>query len=607
MNVDGGGIARRYEVVDGRPRTTALVVDGRSMAVDGPEVTVTVDGRPWSDADLAPSSVEEAPGRLAWTLSNADVTVRVVVEAGRGIVRKRAEVSGRGRLTEVELDRWSGPAFTGFAATGEPVAYNEGPVGLGQPVFGPGFFAGVEHPVSENLVAPDGAGASLGLPVAVDLGADPWPSPDAVLGAGSLDAFWDYVDSLRPNPPRLVALSNNWYHLGATGLMDEDTVGAEVAGFDRVASRHGLALDFVVLDDGWDGDWNEATGLWGRMAPASFPHGLTALGDRIGLWLGPFGGYGERSAARAAWAGTHGFELDPRGGLCVAGTAYRAHLAEVLSRWTKEGVGYWKLDGVRFDCPEPGHGHPVGPGARTAQVESFRGLVDAIRAVRPDAVVIFTIGSHPSPWWLSTVDFVWRGGLDDTAAEHPGSRLERFDTYIDTCLQRYRPAALPVSALVTFSFVEAPNVGYRDGDTGPEGWARHCWLAAGRGTLHHDLYVAPDSLSDHEWAVLAEALAWARQHAPVLARSRMVLGDPGAGEVYGFAARHDARGAVCLRNPAPDPQTVDVDWPALLGFPSGTPLAVTGRHGPAPAGGGSLTLDPFEVLVADAAVGEGGS
>ncbi|HEX2046984.1 MAG TPA: hypothetical protein VHF27_04410 [Acidimicrobiales bacterium] len=594
---------RRYQVVDGRPRTVALIVGSREMAVDGPEVALTVDGRRITDADLSPSQVEESADRLTWMLFGQGIAVRVVVERGSDLARKRVEVSGRGHLTDVELDRWAGPTFEGFETTGEPVPYNEGPVGLGQPVFGPGFFAGVEHPAAENLVGPGGTGAALRLPVAVDLGPDPWASPGAVVGGGHLDEFWDYVDGLRPNPPRAVVLSNNWYHLGATARMDEASVRAEVEGFDAVAARHGLALDFVVLDDGWEGAvearWDEATGLWGGLAPSRFPSGIGPLGPRVGLWLSPFGGYGERQRGRVAWARAHGLEVDPRRNLlCAAGTRYRAHLAEVLARWTGAGVGYWKLDGVSFDCADPGHGHPVGPGARTAQVDAFRGLVEGIRAVRHDAVVIFTIGSHPSPWWLSAVDFVWRGGLDDTAADQPGSRLDRFDTYVDTCLQRYRPAAFPLSALVTFSFVEAPTASYRNGGTGLEDWARHCWLAAGRGTLHHDLYVAPDSLSDEEWRVLADALAWARGHERVLARSRMVLGDPGAGEVYGFAARKGDAATACLRNPSPHARTVDVDWPALLGFPAGTPLALTARHGPSPDV--PFTLGPFEVLVLEA-------
>jgi hypothetical protein len=574
---------RRYQVVDGRPRTVAI----GDVAVNGPEITLTVDGRPISDADLEPSEVVDTGAGLTWTLAGAGLTVRMTVEAGASLARKWAAITGRGRLERVELDRWDGVPLTGPHSTGEPVPYNAGAVGLGQPVFGPGFFAGIEHPVAENLV-----GAGLSLPVAVDLGDEPYVTPPAVVGAGGLEEFWDHVDTLRPVPPRLVTLANNWYHLGAPGTMDEASVRAEVDGFAAVAARHDLPIDFTTLDDGWEGDWDDATGIWGRMAPARFPSGLAPLGGRIGLWLSAFGGYGERRAARVAWGGAHGFEVDPRTkGLCPAGARYRAHLAQVLRDWTAAGVGYWKLDGVSFTCEEPDHGHPVGAGARTAQVDAFRDLVAGIRAVRPDAVVVFTIGSHPSPWWLADVDFVWRGGLDDTEAEHPGTRLDRFDTYIDACLQAYRPAAMPVSALVPFAFVESEAASYRDT---ADGWARHCWLAAGRGTLHHDLYVAPDSLSDGEWAVLAEALRWARDHQHVLARSRMVLGDPAAGEVYGFAARRGDAGVLCLRNPAAEPQPVAAGWADLLGFEPATFRAV---YGPSPAGAGPLTLDPFQVLV----------
>jgi hypothetical protein len=207
-------------------------------------------------------------------------------------------------------------------------------------------------------------------------------------------------------------------------------------------------------------------------------------------------------------------------------------------------------------------------------------------------VVAFTIGSHPSPWWLAAVDFVWRGGLDDTAARQPGSRLDRFDTYIDTCLQAYRPAAFPVSALATFSIVESEAASYRGADSGPDGWARHCWLAAGRGTLHQDLYVAPDSLSEPEWAALAEALAWQRGHERLLARSRMVLGDPSAGEVYGFVARRGGEAIACLRNPSDRPQPLGTTWPDLLGFRASS---LTPRYGRL-----ADVLQPLDVLVVEA-------
>ena len=100
------------------------------------------------------------------------------------------------------------------------------------------------------------------------------------------------------------------------------------------------------------------------------------------------------------------------------------------------------------------------------------------------------------------------------------------------------------------------------------------------------------------------ALAWARRHRRVLARSRMVLGDPSSGEVYGFASRRHDEAVLCLRNPSPEAQVVRVVPSELLGFDPATPLALALVFGPMPPpptviAGRSLDieLDPFEVLL----------
>ena len=225
----------------------------------------------------------------------------------------------------------------------------------------------------------------------------------------------------------------------------------------------------------------------------------------IGLWIGPFGGYGDRQVARVAWARDQGGEVEaPYGLLCVAGDRYGSELARTIAAWTAAGVGYWKLDGLRFGCAEPGHGHPTGAGGRTAQMDRFERVMGAARRADPDVVVAFTSGSNPSPWWLRTADFLWRGGLDDSGTGFPGPRHESFATYIDARLHLLRRCAVPVSAIVTFSVVESEACRYRDPGESLADWTRHCWLIVGRGTQHHDLYVSPGSLSEAEWAALAD-------------------------------------------------------------------------------------------------------
>ena len=412
VTVDAGPVARVFEVGPRSVRTVAVRLPTGAVPLVTDELALEVDGRTLAGDDLVldgPPEVAPDGSRLAWRVSAATasgrVSARIVVAADRtaGVVRKHADVSGAGRLDRVVLEAWDGVAVAGFAAAGQALPPNSGVPGLGQPVLGPGLFAGIEHPGAENLAGPDG-GCRCSLAYAVDLdGGVPLVTPPAVVGAGR---FWDYLDRLRPQPDRMSVLTNNWYHLGATGEMNERSVTAEVERLLEVTgAAGGPDLDFYCLDDGWDGRWEPATGLWGRLAPAGFPGGLPALEAaagtaRIGLWIGPFGGYGERLAARVAWSSGQGHEVDDaRGILCVAGHRYRAALRRALLAWTAAGVGYWKLDGVSFACDRPGHGHPEGgAGGRTAQMDAFRSLLDDVRAVRPDVVIAFTSGSNPSPW-----------------------------------------------------------------------------------------------------------------------------------------------------------------------------------------------------------------
>ena len=608
LTVAAGATRRTYEVTD---RGVRAVQVGRTPVKDE-GFGLVVDGRTVRASDLllaAPPRVAVGGRQASWRLTGDGLAVEVVVKAEREapVVRTRLEVSGTGRLDEVDVERWGSGVVAPAPALGEHV--------LGQPLWGTGLFAGLEHPGAENGVIPDrGGDVRMGLPVAVDLAEGPWVSPSAVVGTSTPGqercAFWDELDRLRPKPPRMVVLANNWYQLGSVGRMDERSVRAELDGFAAVADRHDLPLDFSCLDDPWDGEWTAEHGLWGRMAPSRFPRGLPEARGKvggIGLWVSPFGGYFDRHDARVAWGAEQGYEIQEGSWpcLCPAGDRYRRDLVDALRGWTAAGVRYWKLDGVQFDCEDGGHGHAVGRGGRTAQMDRFGGLLDAVRSVDPAVVLTFTTGSTPSPWWLRHADFLWRGGLDDDApAEHEGGRLERFATYIDSCLDALRHTAMPVSAIVTFSVVANEVRSYRDEGADPLAWERHCWFLVGRGTHHHDLYVAPDSLSDQEWEALAAALRWARAHQGVLARSRMIGGRPAAGEPYGFASVGQGRVVLCLRNPVGRTQELSLSALDLAGPGTtacglapvwGRATAVSATIGPGETA--SVELEPFEVVL----------
>ena len=596
VEVGAGVTRRRYEVGSDGVRAVALVAAGRVVPIEDGGMRLVVDGTEVGVEDLRLVGSPEVASdgtRLAWRLAGHGVEADMAVDAPAqaAVVRTRVSLAGAGRLQRVEAERWAPEATAS--------------VGLGQPVFGPGWFAGLEHPGAEGFA----------LAVDVDLGArgaNRWTAPPLVVGGApagqELSAFWDELDRLRACPPRMVVLANNWYQLGAVGRMDEASVVAELDGFGGVATRHGLALDWYCLDDPWDGSWAGETGIWGRLDPARFPRELDRLQRAaaaagvggIGLWVSPWGGYFERHEARVTWGRDRGFEIDERGGrwpcLCPAGDTYHRHLAQSLARHTAAGVGYWKIDGVQFDCQESRHGHAVGPAGRTEQMDRFAALLDGVRVVRPDVFVAFTTGSNPSPWWLRHADVVWRGGLDDDAPQTcEGGRLDRFTTYIDTCLDAFKPTGLPVSSVVTFSVVENQARAYRGGGES-DAWERHCWFLAGRGSLHHDLYVAPDSLSDGEWATLSRALAWARRNRRVLARSRMIGGRPQAGEPYGFVSVNEGEAIVCLRNPSGRGQPV---WPDASDVAGGHLVDLETVWGcrSTPTSSLPTELGPFEVVL----------
>ena len=347
---------------------------------------------------------------------------------------------------------------------------------------------------------------------------------------------------------------------GWPGTMDEETVRAEVDGFAGVTARHGLALDDTASTTAGRATGRPATGPVGPLEPSGVPGWAAgAPGGGVGadvdrpvarplrrLRRPPAGpaGVGPRPGRRGR---------RPHGLLCVAGDPLPA------PRWPTCSPGGRRpasATGSSTACaspaPSPTTATPSAPAAAPPRWTASARLLAGARAGRPDVVVAFTIGSNPSPWWLRSADFLWRGGLDDSGAGYPGSRLDRSPPTSTPASSSTAAASVPVSALVTFSVVESEACRYRDPGENIADWDRHCWLIVGRGTQHHDLYVAPDSLSEAEWAVLAEALAWARQHRRVLARSRMVLGDPAAGEVYGFASRRGDEAVLCLRNPSPD-------------------------------------------------------
>ena len=604
--LDAGAVARTYRVDADSVRTVSIRGGQGPTAVAGPELAVVIDGVRHDDRDLTLVAAPDMGDgtQLSWTMTTSDekvqVTVVVAARPDSGVIRKWAVVTGAGRLDRIELELWEGVEVEGWASIEPEPAAGGGVMARGQPVFGPGFFAGIEHPGAENLATATGCRCSIAYGVALDA-VQAVVSPTAVVGSGD---FFEYLETIRPHGDRVVVVAGIDDRRGPP----DGTVTArrQLEAWTSAAARDGLEIDHWCLADGWDGGWAAGTDLddlWARLDPARFPGGLAGLEEvsgqgRMGLWIGPSGGNGARGDARVAWAGERSGEIDGDGRLCVAGDLYQEALRQTLTRWTAAGIRYWQLDGVRFTCPRSDHGHPPGESGPTVQIDRFLRLLTDSRAADPAVVLAFIAGSNPSPWWLPAVDFLSIGSFDG-----PEAGSEAFATAVDARLHLYRNCSIPVSAFLT------PHRPPADLDR--DGWERHCWLAVGRGAHHHQLDVDPAARSDVEWQAWARAQAWGRRYRRVLGRSRMVLGDPSGAEVYGFASRYQGEAVLCLRNPAAQAQTVRVVPAEVLGFEADAPLRLALVHGPAhpPArvlAGRPLEieLDPFEVLLLTAASGD---
>ncbi len=455
--------------------------------------------------------------------------------------------SGPGRLEDVTFARWDCEPARGPSARGK-TAYSHGfPSTCGQPIYVGDLFLAIAHPGAGNFTTATGVACRLAAhdEIAPDA---PFQSREFVLGAGEAGAarraLLGYIDATRPVASHMIFLVNDWY------WRDKSHPLEAMQAFARMKQETGVPLDSFTLDDGWDFDWDAATGVWGRLSPKRFPGGwesLLAAGRPadigVSLWFGPIGGYGATRKKRLPYAQSLGFEINGDR-LCLAGTRYQQHVTDSFSRWAAQGMDYIKVDGFWPNCEKTDHGHATGPGGEIQQMDVLMRIFDAWRKANPKLVIGYTSGSHPSPFWLQHCDYVWRGGADDRH-EGVGDPFDRYHTFVDGCLQAHRSTEMPISGFVTFDIVQG-----RTRSSNPEAFQRGAWWLAARTSLHHDWYVEAGDLTADEWKLLAQTAKWAKSHEAVFRFSRMIGGDPKKGEVYGFAAFDAGAGTLALRNPS---------------------------------------------------------
>jgi hypothetical protein len=560
--------------------------------------------------EIASRLAERIPGRkIELVTSSADgrlgVTWRALVRDGAHYVRQEAEVTALTGDLELREVVWFQQAV--------PDAATAGTVD-GSPVVAGSLFLGCEDPMAVNQIASPGGDVICRLPRRAALRPGETLTSSFVLGvapAGQMRrAFLAYLERERAHPYRPFLHYNSWYDTAWDPFALNETNCLEAIRLcgERFIQPHGVIMDGMVFDDGWD----DPKTLW--QFHRGFPNGFTPLaelcrqyGTRLGVWLSPFGGYGEPKAQRLKFGGGQGFETNAAG-FSLAGPKYYGAFKQSCVQMIRQfGVNHFKFDGIAAGT------YASGGAEYLRDTEAMRRLMLELRQEAPDLFINLTTGSWPSPFWLRYTDSVWRQG-GDMGLAGKGPPQQQWLTYRDQevfrNIVRHGPL-YPLNSLMTQGVAYSRRGSAGDPTFTSAGFKDDVRAFFGGGTCLQELYIQPGKLTAEDWKVLAEAAKWSRGNAEVLVDTHWIGGDPGKLEVYGYASWSPRKGIVMLRNPDDQPHAFAFDPGAAFDLPPGAPPKYSLRSpwaeditkAPLSAEIGKpvkLVLQPFEVVVLDA-------
>jgi hypothetical protein len=579
---------------DGRRYTaSALISEGTPRLSDGvpdlkaARLAARLAGR------QAEAAFHSGDGRLR-------LTWRALVPDGANYVRQQLDVTAVGQDCALKEIVWLDTPF--------PDAHTAGQVD-GSPIVAENFFLGCEDPHSRNGVSKSRVSCRL---QEAPLRKGETITTSLVIGVappGQMRrAFLHYLERERAHPYRPFLHYNSWYDIAWQPFALNETNCLEAIRLcgDNLVKKHHVVVDALVFDDGWD----DPKTLW--QFHKGFPRGFTPLAQlcrqyntHLGVWLSPFGGYGESRNQRLKLGKQQGYEINANG-FSLAGPKYYATFKQACVNMIRTyGVNHFKFDGIAsgMSASGPGAGY-------LADTEAMQRLMRELRREDPNLYINLTTGSWPSPFWLHHADSVWRQG-GDMGLAGKGSKQQQWLTYRDQ--ETYRNIVLrgplfPLNALMTQGVAYSRLGSAGEPTFNSAGFKDDVRAFFGSGTSLQELYIQPGKLTAEDWTVLAEAAKWSRANADVLVDTHWIGGDPGKLEVYGFASWSPRKGIVMLRNPSDRSQPFSLDVQRALELPAGTPGKYTLKNPWSEESSWSsiqaeagkpvpLTLHPFEVIV----------
>ena len=360
--------------------------------------------------------------------------------------------------------------------------------------------------------------------------------------------FHAYLDEVRVSTVKPFLHYATWYDLRRHPCIDSTPLGlthcsaAKTLNEQQVYQRieeicsqlfdRGIELMGALLDDGWDD-----AGMPWQVDRANFPSGFAGVseaakkkGVSLGVWMSPVGGFGEGGHRRVKTGAAMGFEF--HGEPTSPGTASTLRLSgPQYSDWffnaslnlLNSGVSFFKFDGLGTKST----------GADFAEdVDRLILLVNELRRSRSIKVSAFT-GVWPSPWWLCSVDFLWRGG-PDLGRKGAGSPRQQWITFRDSMVHDLlrRATLFPLSSLSTGGLVwsRAEEPGAYLNSYSVEDFAQEVQSFFLSGAMHQDLQIQPALLAPAYWDILASYINISMKYSDLLRHSHWMGGDPSQGE-----------------------------------------------------------------------------
>lgn len=392
------------------------------------------------------------------------------------------------------------------------------------------------------------------------------------------DVFFTYIDRIRRRPARLQVQYNSWFDYG--NRVSKVTFAKSVRKVnEELVTRRGChPLNAYVIDDGWqdkgkDVTWADTVWKINKKFTPYFSDSrkeVKKVGSTLGIWLSPASFFGARPMVERM--GGYGFEALSYG-MSMTGEKYMSRLEDRVLDLAKNGVSYFKFDGLFGhlnirDFELQGRGTAAMPqlgleGISTSDerlndpkydelksyylvtgTERLMKIFDGLHQVNPDIFIAITNAAYLSPWWLSYVDIVWLINAGDAAKGKDRSGELVYRDYIYHQIWQQENTKFPMNSI----FNHEPKKVTANEDR--KSFKDYLMMNLSRGTGFVELYLKTDSLSSTDWDVLAEGLKWSYDAFPTFKHVRMHGGNPRKSEVYGYTAWNGKRGYVSAHNPS---------------------------------------------------------